>query len=139
MLGHTDAKLFYHYVTELVTGRILKEAKANRIQASLTNGIRDIAGLDELIDMLRKEHNVKRVQIKTYSDIFGSMHAMHSQGLIQTQPEFDDYLRSHSCEGQILDYLEQGKITLEPDFFEVKDPDGSTVFHFNLALKVKNL
>lgn len=139
MIGHTDAKLFYHYVTEMVTGRILKEAKANRIQASLSTGNRDIEGIDELIDMLRREHNVKRVHIKTYNEVFGSMQTMHTQGLVKTQPEFEDYIKSHSCEGKILDYLDQGKITLEPDFFEVKNLDGRTLFHFNLALKIKDL
>ncbi|NNB55726.1 hypothetical protein [Pseudomonas fragi] len=139
MIGHTDAKLFYHYVTELVTGRVLKEAKANRIHASLSTGKSDIEGMDELIDMLRREHNVKRIHIKTYNEVFGSMQPMHKQGLIQTQPDFEDYIKSHFCEESILEYLEQGKITLEPNFFEIKDRDGRTVMHFNLALKVKDL
>lgn len=139
MIGHTDAKLFYHYVTHLVSGQVLKEAKANRLQASLANNSRDIQGIDDLIDLLRREYNVKRVHIKTYTEVFDGMQSMHKHGLIQTKPEFDEYIKSHSCEGQILEYLEKGKITLEPNFFELQDPAGNTKFHFNLALKVKNL
>jgi hypothetical protein len=139
MIGHTDAKLFYHYVTELVTGRILKEAKANRIQSSLTTGKQDIIGLDQLVDELRKQYNVKRIHVKTYSEVFRSMEPMHRGELIHTSPDFNEYIKSYSCEGQIMEYLEKGKITLEPDFFESQDAVGQTVFRFNLVLKVKDL
>lgn len=139
MLGHSDAKLFYHYVTEHVTGRILQEAKANRIQASLKAGRRDIEGLDELIQKLRKDFNTKQIHIKTYNEVFNSLTPMHEDKLIETQPGFDEYLSTYTCEGQILDYLTDGKITLEPDFFEVVGADGQVISKFNLVLKVKDI
>ncbi|WP_248767679.1 hypothetical protein [Pseudomonas sp. MWU12-2345] len=139
MLGHTDAKLFYHYVTEHVTGRILREAKANRIQASLKAGRQDIKGIDELVAKLRKQFNAKQVHIKTYNEVFNSLTPMHKNNLIETQPDFDKYLASHACEGHVLDYLTEGKVTLEPDFFEVVNANGQVVSKFNLVLKVKDI
>ena len=64
---------------------------------------------------------------------------MHEDKLIETQPGFDEYLSTYTCEGQILDYLTDGKITLEPDFFEVVGADGQVISKFNLVLKVKDI
>lgn len=139
MLGHSDAKIFYHYVTEHVTGRILREAKANRIQASLKSGRQDIQGIDKLVEELRNQFNAKQIHIKTYNEVFNSLTPMHEDSLIETQPNFDEYLASHTCEGQVLDYLDDGRITLEPDFFEVTGADGEVISKFNLVLKVKDI
>lgn len=139
MLGHSDAKLFYHYVTEHVTGRILQEAKANRIQASLKAGRRDIEGIEDLIQKLRKNFNTKQIHIKTYNEVFSSLAPLHQDNLIETQPNFDEYLSAYTCEGKILDYLTDGEITLEPDFFEVTGVNGEVISKFNLVLKVKDI
>jgi hypothetical protein len=139
MLGHTDARMFYLYVTEHVTGRILREAKANRIQASLISGAHDIEGIDILIDKLRKEYNARQVHVKTYAEVFVSIRPLHDAGIIKTAPSFEEYVRSYSCEGDILQYLNNGAIILEPDFFEVQTPERETVSRFNLVLKVKDL
>ncbi|MGR5451940.1 hypothetical protein ACP3V3_19700 [Vibrio sp. PNB22_3_1] len=38
-----------------------------------------------------------------------------------------------------LPYIEEGRITLEPEFFTIEDDDGNTTQPFNLILKIKDL
>ncbi|EIO3939803.1 hypothetical protein LQK16_004139, partial [Vibrio vulnificus] len=42
-------------------------------------------------------------------------------------------------ETAVIQFLEEGRITLEPEFFTIEDADGNTTQTFNLILKIKDL
>lgn len=139
MLGHTDARQFYRYVTESVSGRVMREAKANRLQGSLNKSIDDIEGLYLLKDMLRKSYNAKQLHLKTYEEVFGSITPLTNLRLVSTNIPFDEYMKSNSFEGEIIDFLEKGKIKLEPEFLDFIDTNGDHACRIHLVLKVKDI
>lgn len=139
MLGHTDARQFYRYVTESVSGRVLREAKANRIQGSLDKGANDIEGLYLLKDMLRKTYNAKQVHLKTYDEVFSSVQPLNDMNLVTTNVPFEEYMKSNSFEGDIIDFLDKGRITLEPEFMDFIDINGNHACKIHLVLMVKDI
>lgn len=139
MLGHTDARQFYRYVTESVSGRVLREAKANRLQGSLNKGVDDIEGLYLLKDLLRKSYNAKQVHLKTYDEVFGSVKPLNNLRLVSTNIPFDEYMKSNSFEGDIIDFLDKGKVTLEPEFMDFIDINGKHACRIHLVLNVKDI
>lgn len=92
MLGHTDVKHVWHYITEAMDGATLKGAKAQYVAEAMHNG--EIESYESLADLITARYGTKDFT------------------LVDTD-ELEDYLS---------DLMDEGAITIEPEFFE--DDDG---------------
>ena len=87
MLGHTDVRHVWHYITESMQGDVLRSAKSQYIAESLhRNGADNFQNLSDLIE---------------------SRYGTTDFTLIDTE-ELEDY---------IADLIEEGDIEVEPEFF----------------------
>lgn len=92
MLGHTDVKHVWHYITEAMDGATLKGAKAQYVAEAMHNG--DIESYENLAALITARYGTEDFT------------------LVDTD-ELEDYLS---------DLMDEGAITIEPEFFE--DDDG---------------
>ncbi|KMY04651.1 hypothetical protein V476_21880 [Pseudomonas syringae KCTC 12500] len=136
MLGHTNLTSFWRYVTEVVGGRALIEAKANTLTHAITDESSPIQNLNGLIEQLKKDYATKQVHIKTSEELNDDLHYLSTAGLIELEPTFEEYLKGEHIEHDILTYLKQGTVEFEPNFFDVKDKDDAVIHKFVLVLKV---
>ena len=138
MLGHTNLTSFWRYVTEVVGGRALIEAKANTLTHAITDESSPIQNLNGLIEQLKKDYATKQVHIKTSEELNDDLHYLSTAGLIELEPTFEEYLKGEHIEHDILMYLKQGTVEFEPSFFNVKDNDDTVIHKFVLVLKVRD-
>lgn len=101
MLGHTDVEHVWHYITEAMDGATLAGAKVQYVAESLHSG--DIESFESLAALVTARYGTENFT------------------LAETN-ELEDYL---------ADLMEEGAITIEPEFFE--DGDGQ---RFKVIAKV---
>ena len=138
MLGHTNLTSFWRYVTEVVGGRALLEAKANALVHAINEESSPIQNLTSLIEQLKIDYATKQVHIRTSEELNEDLHYLSTEGLIELEPTFEEYLQGEHVEHNILTYLKQGKVEFEPDFFDIKDSDNTVIHKFILVLKVRD-
>ncbi|MBF4285274.1 integrase, partial [Vibrio anguillarum] len=56
-----------------------------------------------------------------------------------TIPHISQIQKEQDIETEVIHLLEEGRITLEPEFFTVDDCDGNATQTFNLILKIRDL
>lgn len=138
MLGHTNLTSFWRYVTEVVGGRALIEAKANALVHGINDESSSIQNLDGLVKQLKKDYATKQIHIKTGDELNGDLDYLATEGLIDLEPNFDEYLKGEHVEHDILTYLREGTVEFEPDFFDVKDENNNILHKFSLVIKVRD-
>jgi len=101
MLGHTDIKHVWHYITETMDGATLQGAKVQYVAEALHNG--DIESYENLAALITARYGTEDFTVVDAD-------------------ELEDYLS---------DLVDEGAISIEPDFFE--DDDGQ---RFRVIAKV---
>ncbi|WP_313064959.1 integrase [Pseudomonas sp.] len=101
MLGHTDVEHVWHYITEAMDGATLAGAKVQYAAEALHSG--DIESFESLAALVTARYGTENFTLADTN-------------------ELEDYL---------TDLMEEGAITIEPEFF--KDDDGQ---HFKVIAKV---
>ncbi|KPY23116.1 Site-specific recombinase, phage integrase family domain-containing protein [Pseudomonas coronafaciens pv. porri] len=101
MLGHTDVQHVWHYITEAMDGATLAGAKVQYVAEGLHSG--DIESYESLAALVTARYGTENFTLADTN-------------------ELEDYL---------ADLMEEGAITIEPEFFE--DGDGQ---RFKVIAKV---
>jgi len=133
MLGHTDAEHLYHYISEGETGEVLNGVKASYLVDALQN--KTLENIDALADSISKRYSVARENI-SMSTVANAVEDYQDD--YHTVPSIEELEKQVTLEGQILELLQNGYITLEPDFFTVT-LDGETFTDYTLVLQVNEL
>ncbi|MEZ8802142.1 integrase [Vibrio splendidus] len=141
MLAHTDMEHLYRYISESETGEVLNGAKASVIVRGIVDSESDIADLDGIEEL--REIIAERLTGDASTPItiltLGEAAEDYDDESYSTVPTISQIQKEQDIESEVLTLLDEGLITLEPDFFTVKDVDGEEVKDFNLLLKIKDL
>jgi len=133
MLAHTDIEHLYQYISENETGEVLNGVKASYLVDALQN--QTLENLDALADSISKRYGVAKENISMST----VAHAVEDyEDGYYTVPSIEQLERQAVLEWQVLELLEDGSITLEPDFFTVTH-DGKISTDFTLVLQVNEL
>lgn len=142
MLAHSDLEHLHNYITESESGAVLNSAKASTIVQSVIGKKLLIDDLDE-VEKLRKiiakrltDDASKMLHVKTLDEAAWDF---ESEDEYQTVPHIKQLQTEQELEHEVLTLLEDGSITLYPEFFTVEDENGEEVKSFNLILKVHEL
>ncbi|WED25760.1 hypothetical protein L3V77_11930 [Vibrio sp. DW001] len=129
MLGHTDIRHVYNYITEKTTGGVLNGIKAHYIRESYKDG--DIEVIDKLRSVLKLRYNTDSLEIATLSEATNR----YDNEDYTTSPEFKDFDNSKQEEELISNLLKDGAISLDFEFFTVEDELGKYE-DYRIVLKV---
>ncbi|OUS03273.1 hypothetical protein A9Q81_07760 [Gammaproteobacteria bacterium 42_54_T18] len=133
MLAHTDTEHLYHYISESETGAVLNGIKASYLVDALQN--QTLENLDALANSISKRYGVAKENI-SMSTVANAVED-YEDGY-HTVPNVEQLERQAALEEQVLELLNDGSITLEPDFFTVTH-DGAISTDFTLVLQVNEL
>ncbi|HHG3410222.1 integrase [Vibrio alginolyticus] len=140
MLGHSDLEHIFHYISESETGAVLNGAKASVIVRGIVDSASELARLDG-IEEVRKiiaerltGDSSTPITIESVSEA-----AEDYDESYLTVPHISQIQKEQDIETEVIHLLEEGRITLEPEFFTIDDADGNTTQTFNLILKIKDL
>ncbi|CQB52042.1 MULTISPECIES: hypothetical protein [Vibrio] len=141
MLGHSDMEHLYNYISESETGAVLNGAKASVIVRGIVDSTSELAKLDG-IEEVRKiiaerltGDSSTPITVETVSEAVED----YDDESYLTVPHISQIQKEQDIEIKVIDLLEEGRITLEPEFFTIDDIDGNTTQSFNLILKIKDL
>ncbi len=134
MLGHSDLRHLYHYITESDTGGALKGVKASYLADAMQS--EKLENIDELRKLIAKRYGVKHVGVGLSRP--SKLVRDYDAPAYMTMPHIDTIKQQEKFEGMILELLEDDVITLEPEFFTV-ERCGEIVHDFNLSLQIKEL
>ncbi|MEQ6344011.1 integrase [Vibrio cyclitrophicus] len=141
MLAHSDIEHLYHYISESEQGTVLTGVKATTITRSITDPSSELYNTEE-IEELRKViakrvlgDESKAVELSTLSDAY----EYYEDESYRTVPLISQIQKEQAIENEIIDMLEVGSITLEPEFFTITDVNGDEVRTFSLMLRIKDL
>ncbi len=141
MLSHTNMEHLYRYISESETGEVLNGAKASVLVRGIVNPDSDIAsidGIEELRGIIAKRLTGDASIPITIQTLSEAVEDYDNESYL-TVPTISQIQQEQDVESEVLTLLDKGLITLEPDFFTVKDVDGEEVQDFNLLLKIKDL
>ncbi|MCS0365213.1 integrase [Vibrio diabolicus] len=142
MLAHSDLEHLHHYITESDTGAVINSAKASTIVQSVISDKSLIENYDEvekLREMIAKRVSgdaSKMLHINTLDD---AIFDYEEEDEYSTIPHISQLQAEQELEDEVLTLLENDVISLEPEFFTVKNEDGEDIKTFNLILKVNQL
>ncbi|EOX1766969.1 integrase [Vibrio cholerae] len=141
MLGHSDMEHLYNYISESETGAVLNGAKASVIVRGIVDSTSELARLDG-IEEVRKiiaerltGDSSTPITIETVSEAAED----YDDESYLTVPHISQIQKEQDIETEVIHLLEEGRITLEPEFFTIDDIDGNATQTFNLILKIKDL
>jgi hypothetical protein len=141
MLGHSDMEHLYHYISESETGAVLNGAKASVIVRGVVDSASELAkleGIEEVRKMIAERltgDSSTPITIESVSEAA----ADYDDESYLTIPHISQLQKEQDIETEVIHLLEEGRITLEPEFFTVDDCDGRATQTFNLILKIKDL
>ncbi|PHN84404.1 integrase [Vibrio splendidus] len=142
MLAHSDLEHLHNYITDNIDGAIINSAKASTIVQSVISNKSMIDNLDEL-DKLRgiiarrlTGNASSELNITTLNDAIFDYDDVSEY---RTVPHISQLLTEHELENEVLTLLENGSITLQPEFFTAQDENGDECRNFNLILKVNEV
>ncbi|XNJ80479.1 hypothetical protein AB4231_007950 [Vibrio cyclitrophicus] len=133
MLGHTDTMHLYHYISESETGEVLNGVKASYLADALQN--KTLENIDALADSISKRYSVPKenISMSTLTHVVEDYEDDYN-----TIPTIEQLEKQTALEGQILELLQDGSVTLEPNFFTITDGD-NILTDFTLALQVNEI
>ncbi|MBF4335033.1 integrase [Vibrio anguillarum] len=141
MLGHSDMGHLYNYISESETGAVLNGAKASVIVRGIVDSTSELARLDG-IEEVRKiiaerltGDSSTPITIETVSEAAED----YDDESYLTVPHISQIQKEQDIETEVIHLLEEGRITLEPEFFTIDDINGNATQTFNLILKIKDL
>ncbi|MUK79020.1 integrase [Aliivibrio fischeri] len=141
MLGHSDLEHLYHYISESETGAVLNGAKASVIVRGVVDSTSELAKLEGIEDVRKiiaerlTGDSSTPITIESVSEAAED----YDDESYLTIPHISQLQKEQDIETEVIQLLEEGRITLEPEFFTIEDADGNTTQTFNLILKVKDL
>ncbi|PSV41331.1 integrase [Photobacterium sp. GB-36] len=142
MLAHSDLEHLHNYITESDTGGVLNSAKASVIVQSVISDKSQINNLDE-VEHLRKilakrltGNANKALHIRTLDD---AIYDYGDESEHSTIPHISQLQTEQDLENEVLMLLESDIISLNPEFFTIKDENGEDIKTFNLILKINEL
>ncbi|WP_054201517.1 hypothetical protein [Pseudoalteromonas undina] len=135
MLGHTDLEHLYRYITESETGAVLNGIKASYIIDAMDKNKLD--NMQELVEKLAERYGVNNANI-SLSTITDATDDYEDTSEYKTIPHIEELKKQEKLESQVLELLEDGIISLEPEFFTIEQ-DGQKVNDFSLTLQINEI
>ncbi|MCG9692603.1 integrase [Vibrio sp. Isolate22] len=141
MLGHSDMEHLYNYISESETGAVLYGAKASVIVRGVVDSTSELAkleGIEEVRKIIAERmtgDSSTPITIETVREAAED----YDDEYYLTIPHISRLQKEQDIETEVIQLLEEGRITLEPEFFTIEDADGGTTQTFNLILKIKDL
>ncbi|KXS54190.1 MAG: site-specific recombinase, phage integrase family domain protein [Marinobacter sp. T13-3] len=86
MMGHTDLRHVWHYITESMTGEVLRGAKSQFVAESLHYGGGD--SYKDLADLLQKRYGTKDFTLLDTEELEDYITALLEEDEIEIEPEF---------------------------------------------------
>ncbi|MEZ9436592.1 integrase [Vibrio lentus] len=142
MLAHSDLEHLHSYITDNIDGSIINSTKASTIVQSVISNesmINNFDELDKLRKLLAKRLTGNAAALLIISTLDDVTFDYENESEYKTCPHISQLQAEHDIETQVLTLLENGSITLQPEFFTIKDENGDEYQNFNLILKVNEL
>lgn len=86
MLGHTDPRHVYRYITESTDGAVLAGAKAHYVAEQLHQG--NVENFLALADLLKKRHGTDNFSLIDANDLEDQIQDLMQEGWVEIEPEF---------------------------------------------------
>lgn len=140
MLGHSDMEHLYHYISESETGAVLNGAKASVIVRGVVDSTSELAkldGIEEVRKIIAERLTGDSSTPITIESVSEAAEDYDDESYL-TVPHISQLQKEQGIETEVIHLLEEGRITLEPEFFTVEDCDGKPTQTFNLILKIKD-
>ncbi|EKO3925002.1 integrase [Vibrio metschnikovii] len=141
MLGHSDMEHLYHYISESETGAVLNGAKASVIVRGVVDSTSELAkleGIEDVRKMIAERLTGDSSTPITIESVSEAAEDYDDESYL-TVPHISQIQKERDIETEVIHLLEEGRITLEPEFFTIDDGDGNATQTFNLILKIKDL
>ncbi|MGR5341872.1 integrase [Vibrio astriarenae] len=141
MLGHSDMDHLYHYISESETGAVLNGAKASVIVRGVldpTSELAKLEGIEEVRKIIAERLTGDSSTPITIESVSEAAEDYDDESYL-TIPHISQLQKEQDIETEVIQLLEEGRITLEPEFFTIEDADENTTQTFNLILKIKDL
>ncbi|WP_348225446.1 integrase [Vibrio parahaemolyticus] len=141
MLGHSDMEHLYHYISESETGAVLNGAKASVIVRGVVDSTSELAkleGIEEVRKIIAERLTGDSSTPVTIESVSEAAEDYDDESYL-TVPHISQLQKEQDIETEVIQLLDEGRITLEPEFFTIEDADGNTTQTFNLILKIKDL
>ncbi|MBF4425657.1 integrase [Vibrio anguillarum] len=141
MLGHSDLEHLYHYISESETGAVLNGAKASVIVRGVVDSTSELArldGIEEVRKMIAERLTGDCSTPITIESVSEAAEDYDDESYL-TIPHISQIQKEQDIETEVIHLLDEGRITLEPEFFTIDDSDGNATQTFNLILKIKDL
>ncbi|EIA0836001.1 integrase [Vibrio parahaemolyticus] len=141
MLGHSDLEHLYHYISESETGAVLNGAKASVIVRGVVDSTSELAkldGVEEVRKIIAERLTGDSSTPITIESVSEAAEDYDDESYL-TVPHISQIQKEQDIETEVIHLLEEGRITLEPEFFTIEDSDGNVTQTFNLILKIKDL
>ncbi|MDF4345074.1 integrase [Vibrio parahaemolyticus] len=141
MLGHSDMEHLYNYISESETGAVLNGAKASVIVRGVVDPTSELAKLDGIEDVRKiiaerlTGDSSTPITIESVSEAAED----YDDESYLTIPHISQIQKEQDIETEVIHLLDEGRITLEPEFFTIDNSDGNATQTFNLILKIKDL
>jgi hypothetical protein len=138
-LGHVDVRHLYRYVTECLSGEVLRTVKVDKIVDSIINGKDDLVNIEIVKSYLSKKFGCTDVIAMSEFDVVDEYEYLLDNGLITTNVPIATIGEKRRIHDEITALMTSHKLKLEPEFLSYGADGESNRSGFRLVLKLEFL
>ncbi|UST92762.1 hypothetical protein [Pseudomonas siliginis] len=138
-LGHVDVRHLYRYVTECLSGEVLRTVKVDKIVDSIINGKDDLVNIEIVKSYLSKKFGCADVIVMSENGMVEEYGYLLDNGLITTDVPIATVGEKRRIHDEITALMTSHKLKLEPEFLSYGSDGESNRLGFHLVLKLEFL
>ncbi|EJN34416.1 hypothetical protein [Pseudomonas sp. GM80] len=134
--GHSDPRHIFDYLTEPMSGVIIRSAKAEVITNFIVSDRHDIENLGLVKAHLLKKFSVENITLKTLNEIKEDYQGLASEGIVTLSLSDADIEAQSFLYRNALQLIETKVIDLRPDFFSYTNAQGETIDTYKIVIRI---
>lgn len=138
-LGHVDVRHLYRYVTECLSGEVLRTVKVDKIVDSIINGKDDLVNIEIVKSYLSQKFGCADVIAMSENDMVDEYGYLLGNGLITTNVPIATVGEKRRIHDEVTALMTSNKLKLEPEFLSYGADEESNRLGFRLVLKLEFL
>lgn len=138
-LGHADVRHLYRYVTECLSGEVLRTVKVDKIVDSIINGKDDLVNIEIVKSYLSQKFGCADVIAMSENSMVEEYGYLLDNGLVTTNVPITTVGEKRRIHDEITALVTSHKLKLEPEFLSYDADEESNRLGFRLVLKLEFL
>jgi hypothetical protein len=136
-LGHVDVKHLYRYITECLSGEVLRTVKVDKILDSIVNGRSDLDNIEVVKHYLSEKFNCADIVAVSGGHLAEEYGYLLANNLAFSNVPIETEAERYRIRAELTKLMQSKVLTLEPEFLSYDSDKSKAHSGFRLVVKMR--